>query len=129
MLPILIFGGTMGSFNTAPTPHQTILGQAAINYEVDRKSQELLAHIESVDPRFRYADWYVGIAKDPDRRLFSDHNVDRNGFPKHISATSERVAREIEKHLLDYGLSGGSGGGDSQTRSVYIYRRTSTTQP
>ena len=39
-------------------------------------------------------------------------------------ASSDSVAREIEKHFLDKGAQGGAGGGDEDTTSVYAYKIT-----
>ena len=68
--------------------------------------------------------WYIGIAADVQSRLFSDHNVYRDGDAWiYRTAPTSRVAREVEAHLIEkHGAQGGSGGGDDDTRAVYAYR-------
>ena len=66
--------------------------------------------------------WYVGIAEDPRDRLFNDHSVDEESdFWIHHPTASSSVAREIEQYFLERGAQGGSGGGSTNTRSVYAY--------
>ena len=73
-------------------------------------------------------DWYVGIATDPEARLFSDHNVDKaNDAWIYLPASSASAARRIEKAYLDTGHDGGPGGGSATTRYVYAYRKTGRT--
>ena len=73
--------------------------------------------------------WYVGVAADPEERLFEDHSVDKESDPWIYSpASSSNVAREIEKHFLDNGAKGGTGGGDDDTKFVYAYRIRSHTR-
>jgi hypothetical protein len=73
--------------------------------------------------------WYVGIASNPEDRLFKDHNVlKEGGWWIYRNAGSESSARKIEQFLIErYGFSGGSGGGDSATQHVYAYRKTNST--
>ena len=73
--------------------------------------------------------WYVGIAADPEARLFSDHSVVKHGAWIYRTADSAAIAREIEKEYLDAGTDGGTGGGDASTRAVYAYKKTATTRP
>ena len=74
-------------------------------------------------------DWYVGIAAKPRERLFDDHSVDEDsGAWIHRRASSDSVAREIEKHFLDKGAQGGAGGGDEDTTAVYAYKITRGTR-
>ena len=73
---------------------------------------------------------YVGITSDIDKRLFGDHNVPR----KHShwifrTASSNSIARGIEKHFLNSGMDGGGGGGDTNSKVVYAYKKTSSTNP
>jgi len=75
-----------------------------------------------------YSNWYCGIASDPDRRLFDDHNVPRGvnqAWWTKENAGSELSAREIEEYLLGLGFNGGNSGGDSSTTHVYAYRKIS----
>jgi hypothetical protein len=77
-----------------------------------------------------YYQWYIGIASDPEKRLFNDHMVDRkNDTWKYENAGSEKNARTIEKYLMDkFGAQGDAGGGDSNTTYVYVYRISDTTR-
>ena len=72
--------------------------------------------------------WYVGIAADPEERLFDDHSVDEEkDFWICCTASSNTVARDVEKHFLAKGAAGGTGGGSKATKSVYAYRISSRT--
>jgi hypothetical protein len=73
--------------------------------------------------------WYVGIASDPKNRLFNDHNVDKeHGWWIYRDTDSDTSARKIESFLLErYGFDGDNGGGDYTTKSVYAYKKTSST--
>ncbi|PIQ92489.1 MAG: hypothetical protein COV70_00475 [Parcubacteria group bacterium CG11_big_fil_rev_8_21_14_0_20_39_22] len=77
-----------------------------------------------------YSDWYVGIASDPKERLFTDHNVsEKGGAWIYREAESSSAAREVEEYFINtLGTDGGSGGGDYSTKSVYAYKKTSTTK-
>lgn len=67
--------------------------------------------------------WYAGITSDPRKRLFSDHGVKEDSSDEWCfkEAYSEKEAREIEKSLHDSGLEGSPGGGDANSKFVYIY--------
>ncbi len=88
---------------------------------------EIKAHIQSRGGT--YSDWYVGIASDPEERLFNDHNVDKeNGKWCYRECENASVAREIEEYFINtLGTDGGSGGGDYTTKHVYAYRKTLST--
>lgn len=76
----------------------------------------------------KYSDWYAGIAKDPDERLFTDHKVDKvNGLWVHYNCETDTTSRRVEKHFLDEGCQGGTGGGDHETIYAYAYKVTSST--
>jgi hypothetical protein len=78
----------------------------------------------------RPRDWYVGITKNPGGRLFGDHRV-----PMHediwiySEAVDSTTARAVEAHFLALDLDGGPGGGDSNSKYVYAYRKTAQTRP
>jgi len=78
-----------------------------------------------------YKTWYVGISRDPRKRLFNDHNVsEKNSWWIWREATSSTVAREIESYFVDnLGTDGGTGGGDYSSKFVYAYKKASTTNP
>ena len=73
--------------------------------------------------------WYVGIAADPEERLFDDHSVDKEKDAWiYGTASSDSVARDIEKHFLDKGAEGGPGGGGADSKGVYAYKISSRTR-
>jgi hypothetical protein len=73
--------------------------------------------------------WYCGVASDPRKRLFIDHNVDeKNGAWIHCDCGADTAARRVEDHFLRKGCRGGGGGGDRTTRHVYAYKITGTTR-
>ena len=73
--------------------------------------------------------WYVGVASDPQRRLFRDHRVNkRDGAWIYGEAETESAAREVEHGLLERGCQGGPVAENSAARSVYAYRITLYTQ-
>ena len=64
-----------------------------------------------------YSIWTIGITNDLDRRKGEHDN------PKYWTgwkADSEIDARDIEKHFIDKGMKGDTGGGDIPT-FVYIF--------
>ncbi|NQT49456.1 hypothetical protein HQ571_02050 [Candidatus Kuenenbacteria bacterium] len=76
-----------------------------------------------------YSDWYFGIARDPRKRLFGDHQVrEQEDHWIFMNAESEIIARSVELHFIEVlGVDGGSGGGDSTTVYVYVYKKASHT--
>jgi len=87
----------------------------------------LVNHMKKCNPS--YSKWYAGIATDPRDRLFVDHNVDEeNGTWAYETCATSDGARNVEKALLDLGCQGGDGGGDSSTKSCYVYLITSQTR-
>ncbi len=72
--------------------------------------------------------WYVGIANDAEKRLFTDHCVDKdNGLWAWGLATNHLEARHIEALYHKAGCKGGPGGGDETTVFVYAYLITQST--
>lgn len=90
--------------------------------------QEIKEHIKSRGGA--YSDWYVGIAADAGQRLFSDHNVHKeNGCWIYPECESSAAAREVEEYFINIlRTDGGTGGGDRSTKSVYAYKKTSSTK-
>lgn len=89
-------------------------------------AQQVINAINEYVARFTYSkkDWYIGIASNPDDRLFVDHNVDKkNGYWIHVPTDSHLIARAAEKALLAVGFDGGASGGDDSTTFVYAYAR------
>ena len=95
--------------------------QASVIAFLNKKLQE--------HPNTTNRQWYVGIASDVEDRLFSDHKVAKNDPWAYSEADTAAVARSVEKHFLDHGCDGGPGGGDSDTRIVYVYLKSSRTTP
>ncbi|MGB0682760.1 MAG: hypothetical protein ACPGOV_08630 [Magnetovibrionaceae bacterium] len=83
---------------------------------------EIAGHIRNCGGQYR--DWYVGIAANPEDRLFSAHRVRKQGDAWIFRpAANENAARQIERHFINsLGTKGGGGGGTSATRFVYAYR-------
>lgn len=91
--------------------------------------QEIKDHIASRGGK--YSDWYVGIAADPEQRVYEDHRVDEY-LDKFIWRWAENdvVARKIERYFIDQlGTDGGPGGGSKDTRCVYAYKKSTRTNP
>lgn len=77
-----------------------------------------------------YRTWYVGIASNPEDRLFSDHAVSRDDGSWIIRwADSAADAREVEASYVSAGTDGGTGGGSADTKAVYAYKKTTETRP
>lgn len=75
-----------------------------------------------------YSEFYIGISNDAAKRLFEQHHVDKdNSWWIYTTAESSQVARNVEKHYLDLGMRGGTGGGDENSDMVYCYVVTPTT--
>lgn len=76
-----------------------------------------------------YRDLYIGIAKDARDRLFNGHGVEEeNDIWIYDTATSDSVAREIEKYFIDLGFDGGPGGGDKDSNMVYCFLKNNHTR-
>lgn len=77
----------------------------------------------------KYSDWYVGIASDPQKRLFTDHTVNKDSdlWIYRECATSD-IAREVEEYFVNtLKTDGGPGGGDYSTKYVYAYKKSTQT--
>jgi len=75
-----------------------------------------------------YSKWYIGIAADPEDRLFNSHKVEKVGYWIHCPCDSFLDARKVERYFVEKrGANGGQGGGDHNTKSVYAYKITSYT--
>lgn len=69
-----------------------------------------------------YRDFYVGITNDVNRRLFTDHNVDKdNDWWIYCKADSEEIARDVEKYYLELGMKGDTGGGNPEKPPFFVY--------
>lgn len=90
--------------------------------------------VEKIDEHLRksgkryYSEFYIGLSNNARKRLFEEHHVDKeNSWWIYVTAESPKVAREIEKHYLDLGMRGGTGGGNEDSKMVYCYVVTPTT--
>jgi hypothetical protein len=90
---------------------------------------EIKSHIQKEGSGYKA--WYVGMSRDPRNRLFKDHNVsEENSWWIIREAASSTAAREIESYFVNkLGTDGGTGGGDSSSKYVYAYKKTSSTNP
>ena len=107
--------------------------QISINEDIMAGRQKVITFLNDklkVYSKTTNNQWYVGIASDPDDRLFEDHNVSKTkDHWAYIPADSEIIARSVEKHFLDAGCDGGPGGGGPGSRYVYVYFKSSRTHP
>ena len=88
---------------------------------------DIHAHLQKSGKRY-YSEFYIGISKDASKRMFEDHHVDKeHSWWIYRTADSSAIAREVEKHYLDLGMRGGTGGGDEKANMVYCYVVTPTT--
>ncbi|MBC8346381.1 MAG: hypothetical protein ISR82_00140 [Candidatus Marinimicrobia bacterium] len=77
-----------------------------------------------------YSDYYVGITANIGARLFGDHGISTDhDIWIYREAITVSDAREIEKYFLDRGIDGGPGGGDENSKKVYVYKKTSMSNP
>ena len=95
--------------------------------------QQLMEKIENYIEKnggvFKDYGWYAGITNDAERRLFTEHKVNKkDGAWIYGTAESFAAAREVEDALLEQGCQGGRGGGNVDSRVVYAYRITFHTQ-
>lgn len=74
-----------------------------------------------------YSEYYVGITKSIQDRLFGAHQVPDKHCWIWREAFSDTDARKVEKYFLDKGMQGGDGGGDEESVFVYVYKVASFT--
>lgn len=93
--------------------------------------QEIISAIDShlqKSGRRYYSEFYIGITNDVERRLFREHNVNKNTmWWIYRTANSKAVAQEIEEHYINKGMKGNPGGGTKDSRIVYCYAIGPTT--
>ena len=73
----------------------------------------------------------MGISNDAERRL-NEHGVElkpANTSWIYRQASSDTVARRIEKYFIDKGADGGDGGGGYDSDYVYAYLKSKDTTP
>ncbi len=90
---------------------------------------EMKAHMDK--ERSGYRNWYVGITGDLRARFFTEHGVHENNdwyIWRWLQTADD--ARAVESYFVDrLGADGGPGGGDTQSRCVYAYRKQRHTTP
>lgn len=85
--------------------------------------QEIERHIVDKCGDGNYSDYYVGITKSIDDRLFVAHKVpDKGHCYIYREAFNDTDARALERHFLDKGMQGGGSGGDEESVYVYVYQ-------
>ncbi len=79
------------------------------------------SHLQSSQREY-YSDFYVGITNDVERRLFGEHNVQREkNWWIFREALDKVTAQKVEEYYLDKGMQGDTGGGNDDTVFVYCY--------
>ncbi|MBL4653916.1 MAG: hypothetical protein JKY53_13795 [Flavobacteriales bacterium] len=90
--------------------------------------QEIEAHLVDGCGGGNYSDYYIGITKSIQNRLFGDHKVPKKGHCRiHREASNDTDARAVEKHFFDKGMQGAGGGGDEESIFIYAYKVSSLT--
>jgi len=85
--------------------------------------QEIESHLVDKCGGGNYSDYYVGITKSIQDRLFGTHKVPEKGHCRiHCEAHNDTDARAVEKYFLDKGMQGGGSGGDEESVYVYVYQ-------
>jgi hypothetical protein len=92
--------------------------------------QRLYACKSQHEPKTLFADWYVGVARNPRERLFNHHGVNEAaGDWAFEEAETAKAARRIATSFHDgAGCDGELGVPDPEALSVYIYLKTSDTR-
>lgn len=91
---------------------------------------DIINDIKNYVGRGDYSNWYVGITNDIERRLFSEHSVDRKqDYWIYRPASSKSIAQEVEEFFLDAGMDGDTGGGNDDTTYVYAFKKNGHTNP
>ena len=90
--------------------------------------QKIVEYINSCTGKY-FSDYYAGITKSPEDRLFREHNVDKeSGCWTYRPAINIDHARDAEKKLLEKEMKGGDGGGNDSSVYVYCYQITNQTK-
>ena len=85
------------------------------------QESEIKQAIQQKIGQTKYDIWTIGITDDPHRRKFEHDNKRQDtNYWKDWKADTEAIARNLEKHFIDNGMKGGTGGGEDPTY-VYIF--------
>lgn len=95
---------------------------------MNENTEKIITYITTNDPN--YSNWYVGIAENPERRLFIDHNVSRtNDLWIYAQYSTDEEARNTEEYIIQsLGTDGDVGGGSEKSTYVYSYRKTTNSR-
>ena len=91
----------------------------------------VVKRIETYMSKFEgdYSDWYVGVTKELEEGLFQLHGVEENGIWISFGADTEEVAKKVENYFLDKKTDGRPSKIEENSRIVYVYKKTGTTNP
>jgi len=76
-----------------------------------------------------YQRWYTGIASDPKRMLFKEHNVPQSDKWVYSPCANEADSRNVEAALLELGCDGIPHNGDQKGTWVYAFLKSGQTKP
>ena len=91
----------------------------------------VIKRIETYMSKFEgdYTDWYIGITKDLDERLFDVHKVEENGIWISFGADTEEVVKKVEEYFLNKKTDGNPTPLEENVRIVYVYKKNAKTTP
>ena len=75
--------------------------------------------------RAHYADWYVGVAADAERKLTEEHGVQESDWWIVRRLATAEAARRVAAHFHDLGCEGAAGEGEA----AYAYWKRGHTRP
>lgn len=91
--------------------------------DVNTIIQEIHDHLINGCGGGNYSDYYVGITKDVEDRLFGAHKVPKEGHCYiYRKANNDTDSRAVETYYLNKGMQGGDGGGVEESVYVYVYK-------
>ncbi|MBO5155559.1 MAG: hypothetical protein J6C05_00250 [Prevotella sp.] len=97
-----------------------------------KTAKEIIADVErhlANSKKKSYSNFYVGITNDVERRLFTEHNVDKNrNWWIYRTAINKATAQIVEEFFLNKGMQGDTGGGIDESIYVYCYEITGSTK-
>lgn len=99
-----------------------------MKYTKNQIIADIDAHLQK-SPQQYYSDFYIGITNDVNRRLFTEHNVDKdNAWWIYRDAIDKTTAQAVEEYYLSKGMEGNTGGGTEDSTYVYCYQISSSTE-
>ena len=83
-------------------------------------AQSIITEIEGL-AYGQYAQWTIGVTDNPDQRKLDHENNFKNTDRWRVwDADSEHEARHVERHFINLGMQGGTGG-SGQANFVYVF--------